>query len=651
MSSPTSLNITLNWSDPATGAPLSEQRPLPLTLGRDAACDIVLPGQRVSRRHARIEAAGGDLTVTDLQSTNGILVNGERQKQAILQHGDILTIGAYAIQVEVQRSPAGSQAARPEHRATGPGTLIFEGSADELVPLANLRSERSSFPPPEFSDRQVSIASIRKQDVEIEETTYISVGGGIGSFAWVNHLRIWGAPASHIRVIGLEEKPYARYERLCKNSQIPAHERLRSDSGSTPDNIWGWPGYAVREIWHSLLQANVGQAARVAWQIFGEPTLTQTYTPRSGDVFRSIDREARRIDYPTMWRLGHIKAIRQTDDGRYAVAYTVTSNTGRRRCIALAPYLHIAVGYPGVRFLPDLQDYRDNTGDFRTVVNAYESHEHVYDNLRKDGGVVMIRGRGIVASRILQRLYELREQQERIAVVHLLRSPLAEGNRFGRAQREVDNHWEFQPFNWPKSCWGGEYRLMLEQASPEERDRLLADWGGTTTADRRDWRHIIEEGFREGWYQIRFGSVQDVRRANNGQVITRIYGHGAVADETILPANYIIDCTGLQAAIEASPLLNDLCSHYQLPRNVKGRLNVADDFELYEMRNGTGRMYATGAMTLGGPHAAVDSFLGLQYAALRSVDALTAQSAPNLRRVNGLRSFAQWVRWARGIAP
>ncbi len=46
------------------------------------------------------------------------------------------------------------------------------------------------------------------------------------------------------------------------------------------------------------------------------------------------------------------------------------------------------------------------------------------------------------------------------------------------------------------------------------------------------------------------------------------------------------------------------------------------------MSNGPGRVYASGVMTLGGPNAAVDSFLGLQYAALRSVEDLAAQHAP-----------------------
>ncbi len=648
-STPSHTTIALNWNDPATGAPVRLRRRLPVVIGRAANCDVVLPGARVSRRHAVIQQEASNIVIVDQGSTNGVIVNGKRRQRETLNSGDVLVIGNYSVEVILQPHPVGKEAA---HESTGPGTLIFDEDADELVPLARiLRASRETFPPPAFTARRVPMARLRRDGLEINETTYLSVGGGLGSFAWVDHLRIWGAPAQQIRVVGLEEKPYGRYRRLCQNSQIPAHERLRSDSGSTPDNIWGWPGYAVREIWSLLLRADVAPALRIAWQIFGEPTLAQTYTPKSGEVFERIDREARRIGYDTMWRLGHVKAIRQTDDGRYAVAYTVSKPDGRRRCIAVAPYVHVAVGYPGVRFLPDLQTYRDETGDFRAVVNAYEAHEHVYDTLRQEGGVVMLRGRGIVASRVLQRLYELRQAGAQIAVVHLLRSPLAEGNRFGYAQRPVEDHWEFQPFNWPKSCWGGELRFMLEQASPEERAQLLDDWGGTTTADRRDWKRIVQEGLREGWYQSRFGSVREVTQHDDGQVLTTIYGQGAVADQTMLPADFIVDCTGLQASLEANPLLHDLCSHYDLPTNPKGRLHVANDFEIPNLRNGQGRIYASGAMTLGGPHAAVDSFLGLQYAALRSVDALAGAGAPALRRLNGLRSVLQWTRWARGVAP
>jgi hypothetical protein len=65
-------------------------------------------------------------------------------------------------------------------------------------------------------------------------------------------LRGSGVRAEHIGVVGNYPTPHGRYQRLCVNSQIPAHERLRSNSDSCPDNIWGFPGYAAREAWRDL---------------------------------------------------------------------------------------------------------------------------------------------------------------------------------------------------------------------------------------------------------------------------------------------------------------------------------------------------------------------------------------------------------------
>ncbi|MBR0091452.1 MAG: FHA domain-containing protein [Lachnospiraceae bacterium] len=63
-------------------------------IGRSQEADFVLPEQRVSARHCKLEYDGNRLTVTDLQSTNGTLVNGIPVTHAfLLQDQDILTIG------------------------------------------------------------------------------------------------------------------------------------------------------------------------------------------------------------------------------------------------------------------------------------------------------------------------------------------------------------------------------------------------------------------------------------------------------------------------------------------------------------------------------------------------------------------------------
>jgi hypothetical protein len=290
-------------------------------------------------------------------------------------------------------------------------------------------------------------------------------------------------------------------------------------------------------------------------------------------------------------------------------------------------------------------------------VNAYEHHQHIYDYLEQSGGTVIIRGRGIVASRILQRLYEARSKNSQIQILHLMRSPKAQGNQFQQAKRTIENHFEFQPFNWPKSCWGGDLRQQLETANPQERLQLLEQWGGTTTANRKDWRNIINQGLRQGWYRITFGTVERVEPTSVGRTLTTIREHGLNANLQ-LEADFIIDATGLEAKVNTNPLLKDLVVHYNLPLNALGRLSVANDFELVEMRNSnitnqalSGRIYATGAITLGGPYAAVDSFLGLQYAALISLESLVSISAPGLNKLKGWRSLFQWFKWVNNQPP
>jgi len=63
-------------------------------IGRDAACDIVLPVQSVSRNHASIGRVQGEWIVRDNGSRSGTLLNGEHITRAqILTDGDIINIG------------------------------------------------------------------------------------------------------------------------------------------------------------------------------------------------------------------------------------------------------------------------------------------------------------------------------------------------------------------------------------------------------------------------------------------------------------------------------------------------------------------------------------------------------------------------------
>ncbi|HEY2142319.1 MAG TPA: DUF3662 and FHA domain-containing protein [Solirubrobacteraceae bacterium] len=71
-------------------------------IGRSRSCEIVLDDAGVSRRHAEIRPAVDGWTVEDLDSTNGVSVNGRNVRGAQpLRSGDRVEIGSTEIVFEV----------------------------------------------------------------------------------------------------------------------------------------------------------------------------------------------------------------------------------------------------------------------------------------------------------------------------------------------------------------------------------------------------------------------------------------------------------------------------------------------------------------------------------------------------------------------
>src|SRR5258708_2533481 len=65
-----------------------------VVLGRSRECDIQVEDANVSRRHAELRQEGSAYWIIDLESTNGIEVNGKRVKRAKLEPGDTFTVGS-----------------------------------------------------------------------------------------------------------------------------------------------------------------------------------------------------------------------------------------------------------------------------------------------------------------------------------------------------------------------------------------------------------------------------------------------------------------------------------------------------------------------------------------------------------------------------
>ena len=69
-------------------------------LGR-ADCDIILDDPEASRQHATLEVLGSRVVVTDLGSTNGTFVQGERVENAELENHNEFRIGEHVLMLIV----------------------------------------------------------------------------------------------------------------------------------------------------------------------------------------------------------------------------------------------------------------------------------------------------------------------------------------------------------------------------------------------------------------------------------------------------------------------------------------------------------------------------------------------------------------------
>ena len=62
-------------------------------IGRDERSDVVVDDVRVSRQHARLSRRDGRRFISDLESVNGLIVNGVRVDNRELSDGDLVQFG------------------------------------------------------------------------------------------------------------------------------------------------------------------------------------------------------------------------------------------------------------------------------------------------------------------------------------------------------------------------------------------------------------------------------------------------------------------------------------------------------------------------------------------------------------------------------
>jgi len=88
----------------AVGYPLAEGE---FVVGRDPACDMVIEGRAVSRKHLRVTRTGSQLAFQDLGSVAGTFVNGKALDDGPLQVGDKIRVGHATLVVQAEPPSTG----------------------------------------------------------------------------------------------------------------------------------------------------------------------------------------------------------------------------------------------------------------------------------------------------------------------------------------------------------------------------------------------------------------------------------------------------------------------------------------------------------------------------------------------------------------
>lgn len=100
----------------------------PFVIGRGNECDLVLNKKGISRKHAEIVFQSGRFVVNDLDSLNGLKVNGYKVARVILEEGDSIKLGEVGLVFSSSKSSSVSKVVDLEH-SSGSAAAVSKGAA------------------------------------------------------------------------------------------------------------------------------------------------------------------------------------------------------------------------------------------------------------------------------------------------------------------------------------------------------------------------------------------------------------------------------------------------------------------------------------------------------------------------------------------
>ncbi|MBI5051927.1 MAG: FHA domain-containing protein [Chloroflexi bacterium] len=141
-----------------------------MTLGRSVETDIRLDDTIASRKHAVIDVVGEQVTLTDLNSSNGTHVNELKIGASVTLHdGDRVRIGNVTLVFKsaVASSAETNKVASPMEQPLQDGTVVWQSGA---APMTLVRGDGSEF----GLNRSVRIGRSKDNDIDLLEDTSAS---------------------------------------------------------------------------------------------------------------------------------------------------------------------------------------------------------------------------------------------------------------------------------------------------------------------------------------------------------------------------------------------------------------------------------------------------------------------------------------------
>lgn len=117
-----------------------------MVIGREPECDITIPSDEISRKHARIITRPGSIMIEDMGSSNGTYVNNQPVQKAVVHEGDDIRFDKIRFKV-LSLSEADEFLTEPNH------------STPDRSPTATSEKSKSSVGKVIFSILLIAIAA------------------------------------------------------------------------------------------------------------------------------------------------------------------------------------------------------------------------------------------------------------------------------------------------------------------------------------------------------------------------------------------------------------------------------------------------------------------------------------------------------------